>query len=559
MAFMAAQAKACFDFLNWSTCSAWHWAQVSGVGSFTLATSSFEVCSAPWQVSQAMPFLLCLESFQSETMVGVSFWWQVTHLSPEPFDALAGREAALAEGFACASAGPARARATTATRLRQLDMRPPMVGFCCYGLPTKVGKIPRISSSAARSRSESSSKVSPLGASSTAAMRRWPSPPCRVMPGTESRRAATRGSAPGNVSMRTPAITTALRLRRVKRGYAQGERGGGRGSRLLQLDRADLVLGLARDRIDGVDRDPVAHPLIVVHLHEHEPDARALRHLGAEGLGAAAGGDAHRVARRETEPRRVLRVQLGERLAVGVLELLAPPGHGAGVPVLEDPAGREVHGVGRVDDLLRRLLRPEPDHRPRIRAPVELHPLRVVGRDERILAADVAALRARVLGAGHGPEQAMRLAQPLAGHAGEVVGGALGERQDLGPGLRRRPERHELLVPEPARQVAQDLEVRPCLALRLHRLLEELVAPLGAAVDALLLGPQRRRQDHVGELARAGGVERLRDHQERALPPHRLAVAIDVGERLARVRAHHVQAFELALLHGAEEVDGGEA
>ena len=43
MAFMAAQAKACFDFLNSSTCWAWHWAQVSGVGSFTFATSSFDV------------------------------------------------------------------------------------------------------------------------------------------------------------------------------------------------------------------------------------------------------------------------------------------------------------------------------------------------------------------------------------------------------------------------------------------------------------------------------------------------------------------------------------
>src|SRR6266540_2808251 len=100
---MAAHEKACFDFLNWSTCVAWHGAQVSGVGSFTFATSSFDLWSEPWQVSQDTPFWLCLESFQSETMLGVVRWWQATH--PE--------EPALSDGF-CFGAGLPWARAGAA-------------------------------------------------------------------------------------------------------------------------------------------------------------------------------------------------------------------------------------------------------------------------------------------------------------------------------------------------------------------------------------------------------------------------------------------------------------
>ena len=40
MAFTAAQARACFPFLNPATCASWHGAQVSGVGSFAFWTSS---------------------------------------------------------------------------------------------------------------------------------------------------------------------------------------------------------------------------------------------------------------------------------------------------------------------------------------------------------------------------------------------------------------------------------------------------------------------------------------------------------------------------------------
>src|SRR5208282_1321359 len=76
MAFIAAQAMECFPFLNCVTCVWWHVAQVSGVGIFTLATSLAEVCWSPWQATQVTSIPLCLLSFQSETMFGVTLLWQ---------------------------------------------------------------------------------------------------------------------------------------------------------------------------------------------------------------------------------------------------------------------------------------------------------------------------------------------------------------------------------------------------------------------------------------------------------------------------------------------------
>src|SRR6266567_3587778 len=79
MAFIAAQAMECLPFLYCATWSAWHWAQVSGVGIFTFATSAAEVCSSPWQTTQPISDWLCLLSFQSETMLGVVLVWHSMH------------------------------------------------------------------------------------------------------------------------------------------------------------------------------------------------------------------------------------------------------------------------------------------------------------------------------------------------------------------------------------------------------------------------------------------------------------------------------------------------
>ena len=243
--------------------------------------------------------------------------------------------------------------------------------------------------------------------------------------------------------------------------------------------------------------------------------ARARRELRAERLRAAPRGDLHAIPRADPELRAVVRVQLGDRLVVRVAELPAVPGHRARVPVLDHAAGGEVKGVPRVGDLRGRLVRAEPHDRASIGAPVELQPLRVVGGDERVLAPHVAALRAGVPGGGQGPEESVRLLQRRPAHAAEVVRRPLAERQDLLPRLRRLPPGQEPSVPEPPRELAEDLEVASRRARRLHRLLEQLVAPLGAAVDALLLRPEGRRQDHVRELRGPRRVERLGDDEER--------------------------------------------
>ena len=52
------------------------------MGIFTLATSLAEVCWSPWQVTQVTSTPLCLLSFQSETMFGVTLLWQSMHCEP---------------------------------------------------------------------------------------------------------------------------------------------------------------------------------------------------------------------------------------------------------------------------------------------------------------------------------------------------------------------------------------------------------------------------------------------------------------------------------------------
>src|ERR1035441_6147147 len=75
IAIIAAHALECLPCLYCSTCVWWHCAQVSGVGIFTLATSLADLCWSPWQVTHVTSSLLCLLSFQSETMLGVCLLW----------------------------------------------------------------------------------------------------------------------------------------------------------------------------------------------------------------------------------------------------------------------------------------------------------------------------------------------------------------------------------------------------------------------------------------------------------------------------------------------------
>jgi hypothetical protein len=79
IAFIAAHARECFPFLYCATCVSWQVAQVSGVGIFTFATSLADVCWSPWQLTQLTSTWLCLLSFQSLTMFGVTLLWQSTH------------------------------------------------------------------------------------------------------------------------------------------------------------------------------------------------------------------------------------------------------------------------------------------------------------------------------------------------------------------------------------------------------------------------------------------------------------------------------------------------
>jgi hypothetical protein len=108
-------------------------------------------------------------------------------------------------------------------------------------------------------------------------------------------------------------------------------------------------------------------------------------------------------------------------------------------------------------------------------------------------------------------------------------------------------------VTEPVGERDQDLEVAHRLALRLDELVDQVVAALGARVDALLLHPHRGGQQHVRQLRGGRGVHRLRHHEEALLHPR--AVLGGVGQRVARVGAHDQRGLEVAVVHCLEHAD----
>ena len=86
---------------------------MSGVGSFTLATSASLLCSAPWHISQPTLAPLCLDRRQSATICGVASSWQPTQAWAK---APGARQKAAATSVVAAASGT-RARADRMGRL----------------------------------------------------------------------------------------------------------------------------------------------------------------------------------------------------------------------------------------------------------------------------------------------------------------------------------------------------------------------------------------------------------------------------------------------------------
>src|SRR5512136_364046 len=112
MAIIAAQASACFDPLNCRTCVAWQRPQASGPGSLAFAASAADPWRVPWQESQPTDTAACRESVQSDTMPGVTSWWQATQraLAGGGVTGLARSRAATAETAAMVIAVPPGSR-----------------------------------------------------------------------------------------------------------------------------------------------------------------------------------------------------------------------------------------------------------------------------------------------------------------------------------------------------------------------------------------------------------------------------------------------------------------
>src|SRR5690606_32241099 len=118
--------------------------------------------------------------------------------------------------------------------------------------------------------------------------------------------------------------------------------GGGGGD----LDGADLELGHAGDRVEDVGDGRVdARRSGEVERGEHRVGPDVGGEPGGGGVGAAAGGHAHAVARGDPVAQGGVRVDLEELLAA---ERVDAAGLGCGLVLGEDPAGRQVQGVAVV-------------------------------------------------------------------------------------------------------------------------------------------------------------------------------------------------------------------
>ena len=130
--------------------------------------------------------------------------------------------------------------------------------------------------------------------------------------------------------------------------------------RPLDLYRADLVFRLLGQGVVGVVRQPVYHPVRVMHRNEHQPVAGDVHDFRFENDGAAAGGDLHLFLTLR-ELCRILWVDLNIGVRCGTLEFRDFERHGPGMPVFDLSPRRQgvrIFGIGR---FRRPLVGPEPD------------------------------------------------------------------------------------------------------------------------------------------------------------------------------------------------------
>ena len=157
---------------------------------------------------------------------------------------------------------------------------------------------------------------------------------------------------------------------------------------------------------------------------------------------------------------------------------------------------------------------------------------------EQTRRAGVPDLRAR-------PEHAEFVLDPLPGDPVVVGGAALRGDPQLLEDVARAPWILEVLpLAEPLREIADDQRVGPRLSRGIHRLVDLLHTPLGAADHPLVLLLQAAGEDEI-RVMRGFGEEEV-DHPEELELRQRFAREVGVRERHQRVEAHREEPLDLS-------------
>ena len=181
----------------------------------------------------------------------------------------------------------------------------------------------------------------------------------------------------------------------------------------------------------------------------------------------------------------------------------------------------------------------------------------MVGRHKRVVPANITQVCSGVVFRRAGPDDARFLAQPVAGHAVEIVGGSLGNHTPFVPHVLGILEVHQLGInARPLGKFHQGIDRGAALAGRIHGLFGQRIAALTAAVHTVALAPEGRRKHKVGVLQGYGIGEGLDAHNERIRVGHGLVNLVQVGQGMRGICLANNHALHITTAKGLKQRHG---
>lgn len=290
----------------------------------------------------------------------------------------------------------------------------------------------------------------------------------------------------------------------------------------MDANRTELVLGNLAGRVERRVGQEVGGRFHVAEGHEHRAPGHAVVPACERGDPAPARLEKQPVARLHAEPLQLEEVEAGRGDRLQLVEHLGAAGQGAGMPLLEEPAGEKDERVLLVGELGRR--RETDGHQPGT-------PGR---RRERVREED---LGARVAFQQTGRGDRVLASQPFPGDARVAGHGTADLLEDVrGPGVGPA-------APQAVGNLLEDPPVLPRSAGGLERLPAELDPAVGVRKGAGLLGAGRGGEDHIREGGGLGQEDFLGDQPFEC--GQRLAHHAGVRVRHRRVLPHQIHPPDL--------------